>query len=223
MQEQKAIPSLAVSADTTMAASSFARTCQAAHLLSRVLAHANSNVANLDRKSYYERALQLHRVLVPFHAVISQEFVNAENPRDAISRVSALGICLSAMVTLYSTHSCAELDDPRGVGIPEQLQVQQLSLDALLTVGSSACEYASNILQLLEAKGVDPAAGAFATEGLYQVARMYILYIRETNKIEEYSPKLDILTRCLRSIGQRLQVASKRILFLCSGSLVNPG
>lgn len=209
MQEQRAIPSLAVSTDTTVAASSFARTCQAAHLLSRVLSHTNSNVTSSDRSTYYERALQLHRVLVPFHAVISQEFINAKNPDEAVSRVSAVGICISAMVTLYSTHSCAELDDPRGVGIPEQLQVQQLSLDGLLTVGLSACEFATKLLHLLEANGVDPAVGAFATEGLYQLARLYVLYVRETNKTEEYSPKIDVLKRCLRFLGQRLQAASK--------------
>lgn len=149
--------------------------------------------------------------MIPFHAVVSQEFIAAESIYDTVSRLSAVGICLSAIVTLYSTHSCAELDDPSGVGIPEQLQVQQMSLDGLLKVGSSACEFAIKLLTLLESKSIDPSVGLFATESVYQVGRLYLLYVRETNKIEEYSPKIEILTRTLRFLGRSLHVASKNV------------
>lgn len=151
----------------------------------------------------------MNKVLIPFHAVISQEVIAAENIYEIVSRVSAVGICLSAIVTLYSAHSCAELDDPRGVGIPEQLKVQQMSLDGLLKVGSSACEFATKLLRLLETQSIDPTVGLFATESFYQVARLYLLYVRETNKVEEYSPRIEVLTETLRFIGRSLQVASK--------------
>ncbi|OAQ64075.1 fungal specific transcription factor [Pochonia chlamydosporia 170] len=207
--EQKAIPSLAVSAETTLPASSFARTCQAAHLLSRVLAHTNSNASIADRSTYYGEGHQLHKVLTAFHGVVSHEFAAAQNAPELAPRLSALGICSSAMITLYSTHSCAELDDTRGVGIPEQLQLQQISLDGLHQVGSATCEFASRLASLLETNAAGAKIGIFATEAIYQVAKLYIWYTRETGKVEEYSPRIALLLKTLRLLGQKLQVASK--------------
>ncbi|OAA61312.1 hypothetical protein ISF_05391 [Cordyceps fumosorosea ARSEF 2679] len=49
----------------------------------------------------------------------------AQDSPDLSCRVSALGICSSATIALYYTHSCADFDDVSGPGTAEQLSMQK--------------------------------------------------------------------------------------------------
>ncbi|GAB1207585.1 hypothetical protein APSETT445_006309 [Aspergillus pseudonomiae] len=62
---------LAVRANTTIQACPFTRTCQAAHVLSRVLGHLNDRNADVDFR--YEEAMQLHRTAQALSHTLSQE------------------------------------------------------------------------------------------------------------------------------------------------------
>jgi hypothetical protein len=60
-----------VSAGTTAPVSPFARTCQAAHLLSRILRHINEK--HTDVTFRYQEAIQLHRTINSFNLAVFHE------------------------------------------------------------------------------------------------------------------------------------------------------
>ena len=210
-QEQTVIPSLAVSGDITFPAPPFARTCQATHLLSRVVAHLDSSHGTCDiAKDYYSRSLQLHQILSSFHSALNQD-LKTEEPFVFMALSSAMGICFSAIIALYDAHTCADLDDPSGVGIPEQLKMQEVALGGLHDIGASVCEFASRLqVMSLSSHSSKAMLSPFATEGLFAAAKQYLWYIRETGKLEILA-SVEMLTGALRLLGQRWQVASKSL------------
>ena len=205
-QEQVASPSLAVSADTSIPASPFARTCQAVHLLSRVLAHINSNPTASSRSDYYSRSMQLHHVLVPFCTALSEELAT-EDPAVAVSLSSALGICHSAMIALYDAHTCADMDDPAGVGTAEQLGMQKTSLDGLHAVTRYVCNFASRLPALAEPSSGNVLASPFMAESMYTSAMQCVWSVNETGKGELW-PAINGLKDGLKLLGHRWNVAS---------------
>ncbi|UKZ48109.1 hypothetical protein TrVGV298_002345 [Trichoderma virens] len=124
---------LAVSEYATTRASSFARTCQASHLLSHVLRHLNES--NEDVKLHYHEALQLHHIIDTFRLAINQEIGNTSdevyNSSRGISHLTAMAICYSAQLALYDAYFCADADGMREVGIPEQLEMQQVAISGI--------------------------------------------------------------------------------------------
>jgi hypothetical protein len=203
-QEQTVIPSLAVSASTAQGAPPFARTCQAAHLLSRVLAHINEKHAEM--RIFYEAGIQLHGVLKFFCAALSEEMETGDT-NQFISLTTAAGMCYSARLTLYDCHSCAEADDPSGVGIPEQLKMQEIALAGLKELGLIVVKFASKLMNLMQTRGILTVSPLVA-DCLYQTAKQHLWYIRETGKTEMLS-QVQPLTGALTGLGQTWSVASE--------------
>ncbi|KAH6951205.1 hypothetical protein BKA56DRAFT_605812 [Ilyonectria sp. MPI-CAGE-AT-0026] len=210
--EQAVIPSLAVSSDTGLPTTPFSRTCQAAHLLSRVLSHIRTGQNMKSPAGYYSEALQLHSILSSFRLALAQE-VSSEEPHVLAAYSSALGLCFSALIALCDNHSCADLDDVSGVGIPEQLRMQQLALQSLHEIGGWVWEFASHLGLLLEGPEYQGTVGPFAAESLYSAATQYQWYIQETGK-EELTAAVDAMKQTLRLIGQRWNVGDKYLAIL---------
>lgn len=151
--------------------------------------------------------MQLHHVVRAFHLVLKQEMAADDN--NAFSAASsALALCHSAMLALYDAHTCADVDDPAGVGIPEQLSMQEISLSGMFSVLVSVCEFASMLKALWEVQPDRLLASPFVAQSLYVSALQYIWYIRETDKKELLS-YVHVLTDMLRLLGQRWHVASE--------------
>lgn len=195
------VPSLAVSSDTDLPAPPFARTCQASHLLSLVLAHVNA------RTNRYSEALQLHQILTAFHLALQQE-VAMDNAALFEDYSSAMGISYSALIALCDKYTCADMDDPSGVGIPEQLKMQETALYSLHEIGASIWEFAS----CLAKHGEQIVPSPFMAECFYAAATQYTWYIRETGKTELIAAVND-MKLALRSIGRVWAVACKSSQF----------
>lgn len=209
-QEQSVISSLAVSGDTTLPAPAFARTCQASHLLSRVLAHIYCGPSPTNAAQYYSQSFLLHQVLSSFHEALGQE-LQTEDLSTFMALSTAMGICISATIALYDAHSCADLDDPSGVGIPEQLKIQGVALSGLHEIGASVCEFASRIsVAVTSSTSCAAMLSPFVCEAFYAAAKQFLWYIRETGKLELLAT-VNILTEALQLLGQRWHVASKCI------------
>ncbi|OAA81353.1 hypothetical protein LEL_00898 [Akanthomyces lecanii RCEF 1005] len=164
-------PSLAVKADTSLGAFTFARTCQASDLLSRVLSHINGNPATEDRVAYYRQTMQLHSIVSSFHTFLLLEAMS-QSPSDLLCKASALGICSSAIVTLYYTHSCAEFDDMSGQGTTEQLSIQRASLDGLHQLAPAVSQLASKLTIALQSGARGGITGPFVTQSFYAMAKL---------------------------------------------------
>jgi hypothetical protein len=122
---------------------------------------------------------------------------------------SAMGICFSAIVALYDAHSCADMDDPSGVGLPEQLKMQGVALSGLHEIGASVCKFASRITVVaISSASCAAMLSPFVCEAFYATAKQFIWYIRETGKLELLATVKN-LTEALQLLGQRWNVASE--------------
>ncbi|KAJ9149835.1 Fungal specific transcription factor [Pleurostoma richardsiae] len=214
--EPTVIPSLAVSADASRPASSFTRTCQASHLLSRVLKHVNEKPT--DVQTWYQEALQLHGIVQAFTTAVSQEMRAFDRQADGTSLcrnlLPALGLCYSTQLSLYDVHTCADADDTSGVGIPEQLRIQDVSLNGMKSVCFAVVELASKI-KVLPGPEVTSSViiSPLVAHCLYESAKNVLWYAQETGKTDYVAAATDIQD-CLRMIGESWAVGSRYIEIL---------
>ncbi|KAI8630101.1 hypothetical protein F5Y19DRAFT_428622 [Xylariaceae sp. FL1651] len=213
-------PSLAVSAlvDTGIPISPFARTCQAAHLLSRVLSHVNSQPQDRgDMLSWYQAGGQIAKVVESFRAAIVYE---AECPIHDVdtstipsSLDSARGLVYSALIVLYDAHSCAEKDYPGGIGSPEQLSIQRISLEGILRLCcNEVVGFALSVSDRIREKGMGDIS-PFIADSFYAAARHQIWYWKETQKAELLDSIRDT-TKALRTLGRFWNVAGEYLRIL---------
>lgn len=211
-QEPTVIPSLAVSAEINALAPPFARTCQAAHLMSRIIRHTNET--RPDPHSWYQEALQLHDILEAFTAAVTHELEQISQDPSSSGRFTTLlpsiGLCYSAQMNLYDTHTCADVDDASGVGIPEQLEIQRMALNSIKNVCFSVSDLATKINRIVysnEGTMLTP----LVTDCLYQAAKYILWYVQETNKVELMTLVKEIKDT-LSYISETWLVASKYVI-----------
>jgi hypothetical protein len=192
-------------------ASPFSRTCQASHLLSLILSHINES--HTDPEFHYQQAIRIHHTISAFNSAISSQVRgSADNTFDSVLPVSlftGMAICYSAQLTLYDTYTCAEADNKGGVGILEQLEMQNIALVTIKEVSAAVHGFANRIVNAADSEGLSRLS-PLASQCLYQAARNYSWYIRETGSVEFNQALLDI-TSALRILGGKWGVASKPI------------
>ncbi|KAL1868430.1 hypothetical protein VTK73DRAFT_3696 [Phialemonium thermophilum] len=246
--EVTVIPSLAVSSSTDIPAPPFARTCQAAHLLSRVESHMNAPKTAEGAAAFYEEGLRLHGILQAFSSALAHEYSPALSSGGGTATTttisssfsssgfaaacSAVALCFSAQLALYDHHSCAEADNPAGVGIPGQLRMQEVALAGLKAIGPQIVSFASDLVRFLSAlpstaapepERASPreteamlAATPLVGDCLYGAARQYLWYARETGNVELLEP-VRILRDGLKMLSSRWGVAEVYLSILDGG------
>ena len=90
-----------VSSPTTVRASPFARTCQATHLLGRLIRHLNDR--NVEPAFRFTEAVQLHRTLAALASLLPEEF---QASPDQLS--SAIALVYGGMLHLYDPYACTQ-------------------------------------------------------------------------------------------------------------------
>lgn len=108
---------LYVSSPTAVHASPFARTCQATHLLGRLIRHLNDR--NVEPAFRFSEAGQLHRTLTALASLLSDEF---QASPDQLS--SAIALIYGGMLHLYDPYACTESNHGRwkARGVPRYLE-----------------------------------------------------------------------------------------------------
>ncbi|KAL1966745.1 hypothetical protein VTN77DRAFT_3942 [Rasamsonia byssochlamydoides] len=203
------IQPLAVSTCTDVPASPFARTCQASHLLSRILRHINEK--HTDVTFRYQEAIQLHRTINAFNLAISHELEKTSgdsyDPTNEAALFTGMAICYSAQLTLYDAYMCADADDISGVGIPEQLEMQNIAISSIKDVCIAVHQFANRIARAVES-GDLLRISPLTTDCLYQAAMLFIGYIRQTGKVEFVQTVMDI-RNALDILARRWDVANE--------------
>ena len=219
-KESIATNSLAVSASVSVPATPYAHTCQASHLLSKVLQHIRED--DDPSSTYYQNAMQLCSILSTFRAAITEELRKATGERDRLAKCVALftplAICFSAELALYFNHSCADYDRPDGAGIPEQISMQNAALSSAKSVCTAIRDFSKLITEFLGS--CEPSrVSIFVGDCLYQAARNISFFIKDEGKIE-FREELEDILGALRMLGSRWCVASKsQLLITLSGCL----
>lgn len=108
----KATPSQALYAESFSSVATlgfFARTCQAAHMLGKIIQHREATMKNSHPASdILQEARNLHRALSSLHLSLEGPINN--NSRSSLnpSTLPALAICASAQNLLYTTYGCLD-------------------------------------------------------------------------------------------------------------------
>ncbi|TKA79555.1 hypothetical protein B0A55_02741 [Friedmanniomyces simplex] len=196
---------LALSASQTIRAAPFARTCQAAHLLGKVVRHLNDTTLPPEYK--FAEALQLNRTFRALAAVLPDE-VEADDPAHKPTLCTSMAISYSALLTLYDAYSCTERAIPNG---PEaQLVMQQEAIAGLSDLSAAVLHLARRIRDSIDTEAEEGGGGGggglsrlspLIIDCFYQAAANYAWYVRESSD---------------RDCGERLEEL-KEVLRLCEG------
>ena len=186
---------LAVRANTTIEVCPFTRTCQAAHVLARVLGHLNDRNADVDFR--YEEAMQLHRTAQALSRTLSNELEQwiekVYDPTAHLPLFSAIGISYSASLLLYDRYCCSGIS-----GVAGNVEVQQMALSSIKEVSRAVLNFANGIRLAMDLGGA-LRMSPLVLDCLYQAAANFMWQSRETgnsdflNMANEVQNTLEVL------------------------------
>jgi hypothetical protein len=140
-------PLLVMSIEARSHVSPFARTCQAAHLLGRVVQHVGEHPSTPDHDFHFEEALQIQRAASAFLAMLQQEY--SETPQNKRpSLFTAIALCCSGLHSLYDVHACMDTgtieSGGRNKGI--RLEVQELAINGFKRMSATILDLAEVVV-----------------------------------------------------------------------------
>ncbi|KAF2765205.1 hypothetical protein EJ03DRAFT_300603 [Teratosphaeria nubilosa] len=184
---------LALSASTTIHAAPFARTCQACHLLGKVIRHKNDTNLPVDYK--FEEALQLNRTLRALACILPSES-EEDDPTQRPTLCTSMAMTYSALLELYEAYPYTEHAVPNG---PEtQLQMQQEAIAGISDITTQVLYLARRLRDFISRAGIGRLS-PFTLDALYQGAANFACYARESSD---------------PTCGERL-LEMKEVLLLC--------
>ncbi|RKL44710.1 hypothetical protein BFJ70_g3852 [Fusarium oxysporum] len=118
---------------------SFARTCQAAHMLGKVITHKHLKTkSSHDIIHVVQEAQSLNRALNSLQISIEEQSLSNASSSSASSLACASAICISAQALLYGAYGCP---DAPGITSRERLthetELQSISVQGLRALGST--------------------------------------------------------------------------------------
>ncbi|KAF5011212.1 hypothetical protein FDECE_2666 [Fusarium decemcellulare] len=153
--ELSLVQPLAVSTNTEVQVPPFARTCQAAHLLSRVLRHLNDG--DTDPEFRFQEAIQLHRTSQALYSTILREseamVERMSDPTAHLPFSTAIGLCLSTLLSLYDNYACTERNQPDQMGSPTFLEMQTTAISGVKEISSAVFQFSGRIRAVAELGG----------------------------------------------------------------------
>ncbi|KAI8674091.1 Fungal-trans domain-containing protein [Fusarium keratoplasticum] len=184
---------------------SFAKTCQAAHMLSKVMRHAKARASSQDITELLPEAQHLHQALSALHLSIEgSESDGASSQTPESSTFPALALCCSARLVLYNQYACNE---PLGLStngpIALETELQKVGLEGIRAIASSTAR-----LVALDAGGCP-----FVARFLYHAGTECAWFIKENHEQIMYGALEDILGG-LRSMSEHWGLASQYISLL---------
>ena len=139
---------LSLSASQTIRVAPFARTCQSAHLLGKVLRHIDDN---LPLEYRFEEALQVQRTMRALADVLPNE-ASEDDPTHRPSLCTSMAVCYSGLLTLYDSYSCSERA-MENAG-ENQLVMQKESINGLSEFSGRVVQLARKIRSVVDDGGI---------------------------------------------------------------------
>lgn len=219
----------------------FAKTCQAAHILGKVLAHQEARKVPSDARGLLSEAQHLHHALTSLQSTLEEERPDSDGQRDACSsRLSALALCASARLLLYNNYACNHhYAAGAAERIPQEVEMQRLSLEGIgMVVRVTAAAVARAVVRGrrngcdnddsmddVEDEDEDEdeegiATSPFVAQFLYHAALECAWFIQEDHEAHMYEA-LSVIVHGLEAISQRCGVGGKSPL-LADPALFSP-
>lgn len=139
---------LSLSASQTIKAAPFARTCQAAHLMGKVIRHIDDKTIPCEYR--FQDALQLSRTMRALADVIPNDH-DEQDPDMKPPLCTSIAICYSSLLTLYDAYSCTERAEE--FTHEDQLVMQKESIEGLNEYSSRVFELGRQVKSIIERHG----------------------------------------------------------------------
>ena len=170
-------------------------------MLGRVLGHRDSYLKGVpDTDFHLSEARQLHRTLVSLSLHLTWRgypFVDNGNA------TAAFALCYAARFVLYTMYACNEHYSDVGPRIPEETEMQQISINGLKEVTLDIYQLSRQILAASTTMNNLLLSKSFLLcHCLYQAATEFAWFVREDKTIEQVT--------CLRSVVELLGAIKSR-------------
>ncbi len=193
---------LYVSSPTNVRAGAFARTCQATHLLGRLIRLLNDRL--LDSPLRFTEAIQLQRTLQALANLLPSDV-----HRSPMGYGTAWAICLSALLHLCDPFACTESN--RGDHTVEETEMQTIAIAGLKTLSADVLSF-SKLFQ--SAMTSNPAAiSPLIGDCIYSAAATYAWMVHESGS-RETAEAYQTLTKVLETMASRWAVAREYLSIL---------
>jgi hypothetical protein len=189
---------LFVQSATKLATDHFARTCQVAHLLGRIIDHRDDHT--FTGSLQFTTAMQLLRTLNSLLELLKEEL---ESDHAGVLSV-AYAMAFSAKTVLLNMYACTETN--RRLNCAEETELQALALGQFHAMVDEIIRFGER-LQLSQPASL-ATLSPLVCDCLYQGAATAAWYLNE-NGSEQMARSLDILTGFLRTIEKRWRVAGE--------------
>ncbi|PTB37144.1 uncharacterized protein TrAFT101_010879 [Trichoderma asperellum] len=209
--EGKIVPSeplFTTSFSSSTSVGSFAKMCQASHMLSKVMRHRASKKALQEVENLLPEAQALHSALSALHSSIEGHVSGGILRKSAII---ALSLCISARLLLYNLYACNEpgafVEQSR---IPMETEMQRASLDGIISISST-------IVPAIARANIECPLIA---QCLYHSATECAWFIREDHEPQMYNALEDIV-RDLKLIGDNWNLATEYLALLQQAGILS--
>ncbi|CAJ0543211.1 Ff.00g004650.m01.CDS01 [Fusarium sp. VM40] len=191
----------------------FARACQAVHMLGKVLRHVQARARVEDVSGHTSEALQLHMALNLLDQGLSNDCANGSTVRS--SQYLALSLCSQARLVLYNQYACNE----PGQALPTErlaaeVEMQQISLAGIRELAAKRIsQMAREIKSDNQQQSVALSNSPLLAGCLYHAATECVWFIKEDYEIEMVDG-LESIVQALRMLRPEWSVCSEGPLYL---------
>lgn len=193
---------LYVSSPTNVRAGAFARTCQATHLLGRLIRLLNDNL--LEAPARFTEAIQLHRTIQALANLLPAD-VQGSPERFGTS----IALCYSSLIHLSDPFACTESN--RGEHTVEETEMQSIAIAGLQTVANDALQLSHLLRQSMtqNPSSISPLVG----DCLYMAAATYAWMVYESGS-RQFAESYHSLRKTLEIMSGRWAVAAQYLAIL---------
>lgn len=191
-----------VTSPTSVKAGAYARTCQASHLLGRVI--GNRDDRDIESTFRFTSAMQIHATLDALSNVLAEEF------KISPGRIStAFALLFTARLSLYDPYACTGTN--HGDNTVEETQMQEIAISGLKETAQDIVQFSQYLGSHL---GFDiSSASPLICDCLYQAAANFAWL-----RLENGDPQADIAFRVLvdflNLLNTRWRVAGEYVKML---------
>ncbi|KAI5460867.1 hypothetical protein BGZ63DRAFT_445803, partial [Mariannaea sp. PMI_226] len=188
---------------------SFAKTCQAAHMLSKVIVHKRARKSSLeDITELLLEAQNLHRAISALQLSLGS-FEMDEDPASIAPKLPALTLCCSTRLLLYNQYACNEPGLTTLEPIALETEMQNVSLDCIKELASSTARIAAR----------NASGCPMILQFLYHAATECAWFIKENQEDAMFDSLQDIIT-CLTKLREHSGLADQYMLLLEEGDVL---
>lgn len=166
---------LHVSSPTNVRAGAFARTCQATHLMGRLVRLTNDRTGTPLR---FVEAAQLYRTLTALANILPSELAQSEQQFS-----TPLSLCYGAIIHLCDPFCCTETN--RGDHTVEETEMQVIAIDGIKRAADSMLHFAETVKMLIREN--ISAISPLMLDGLYVAATTFAWLAHESGSAEDLS------------------------------------